>query len=97
MAYFKKPTSFYSQTPVTEFYLDIWTPIGIPATANDVLMTLEHKYHKRPDLLAYDLFGTVNLFWVFAVRNPDILIDPIEDFVAGLQLYIPSASAMQGI
>jgi hypothetical protein len=97
MAYLKKPTSFYAQTSVKEFYLDVWEPIEIAPSSNDSLTKILRKYEKRPDLMSYDLYGTVSLFWVFAVRNPDLINDPIEDFVAGLEIYVPSRSSLQGM
>ena len=48
----------------------------------------------RPDLLAYDLYGEVNLWWVFAQRNMDTLQDPIFDFVPGVQIYIPKKTEL---
>jgi len=44
----------------------------------------------RPDLLAADLYGDANLWWVFAVRNPNIIQDPVFDFTAGTIIYVPS-------
>jgi hypothetical protein len=43
----------------------------------------------RPDLLAYDIYGDSQLWWVFAVRNKDVLKDPIYDFVPGQTIYLP--------
>ena len=43
----------------------------------------------RPDLLSHKLFGSVKYWWVFAVRNPDKIIDPIQDFKAGCVIKIP--------
>jgi hypothetical protein len=39
-------------------------------------------------LLAYDLYGTPNLWWVFMQRNLDVIQDPILDFVPGTQIYL---------
>jgi hypothetical protein len=39
--------------------------------------------------LANDLYGDPNLWWVFAARNPNMIEDPIFDFVAGRAIYIP--------
>lgn len=49
-----------------------------------------HGYDERPDLLAYKLYGSTRLWWVFAQRNPDILKDPIRDFKAGKQIILPA-------
>jgi len=70
-------------------YLDFITFVDIPNDDTDVIITVESKFHQRPDLLSYDLYGTVDLWWVFIIRNPDQMIDPIYDLVADLDLYAP--------
>lgn len=97
MATNSSSNSPYSKTPVTNFYLDIWVPILVPSSADDQLYIIETKYNKRPDLLASDMYGTVALYWVFAMRNQDILVDPIENFTAGTSIYLPSKSTIQGL
>lgn len=47
----------------------------------------------RLDLLAYDAYGDVKLWWVLAAANE--YIDPIGDMVPGNVMYIPSYSAVQ--
>jgi hypothetical protein len=79
----------YKETPFNGYYLDIWTPRVVPAFDNDVLVELPSQYEYRPDLLANDAYGDPRLWWVFAVRNPAIIKDPIYDLVSGLSLYIP--------
>jgi hypothetical protein len=39
--------------------------------------------------LAFDLYDNANLWWVFATRNRNVIVDPIWDFVAGIKIYIP--------
>ncbi len=82
--------SEYSLTPVTNFYLDIWVPRNIPTSSSDTLVIIPAQYDQRPDLMSQYAYGTPALWWVFAIRNPDVLIDPINDFIAGLQIYIPA-------
>ncbi len=36
------------------------------------------------------MYGTAKYWWVFAHRNPDIIIDPIRGFSAGTIIKIPS-------
>jgi hypothetical protein len=86
--------SFYSNTPMIDFYLDIWNDDVNISTAGDTVQEIPTRYHKRPDLWAYDLYQSPNYWWVFAVKNKDKLIDPVEDFEAGLHIIVPS---MQGI
>ena len=90
MAQELKNTSQYYSTPVKDWYLDIMVPVDVPSSDFDATITIPPAYDKRPDLLSQAQYGTPRLWWVFAVRNPDILIDPIEDFVSGLTIYIPT-------
>lgn len=70
-------------------YLDFWSPPVIVPSTDDQLLILPTKYKHRPDLLSYDTYQTVGYWWVFMVRNPDIIKDPIWDFVPGIQIYVP--------
>jgi hypothetical protein len=44
----------------------------------------------RIDLVSFQSYGTVDLWWLIALRND--IINPIDDLVLGDQLYIPSLS-----
>jgi hypothetical protein len=87
----------YALTSQTSWYLDFYTPRIIEAFDDDTLFKVATPYHYRPDKLSYDLYGTTNLWWVFAARNMDLIQDPIWDFVAGLVIYIPSKSYIDRI
>lgn len=89
MASNSKDTSQYYSTPIKNWYLDLWVPIPVPSNTYDSLIIIPPSFNQRPDLLSQQEYGTPKLWWVFAVRNPDILIDPINDFLSGLQIYIP--------
>ena len=82
-------TSPYFTTPEFPEYLDILSPRTITAELDDQSYTIERTYAYRPDLLAYDLYGTPRLWWVFAQRNPDELEDPIYDFKPGVTIQLP--------
>jgi hypothetical protein len=58
------------------------------------LITLPSKYNLRPDSLSYDLYGTSQLYWVFMLRNPDVIQDPIWDFISGINIYVPAQSSL---
>jgi hypothetical protein len=79
----------YSKTAIVNGYLDTITWRPISAASNDTFLEVTAKYQNRPDLLANDVYGDSRLWWVFAVRNPDIIQDPIYDLTAGLFIYIP--------
>jgi hypothetical protein len=44
--------------------------------------------------LAFDLYGDANLWWVFAARNPNVIRDPIFDFLPGVRIYIPKKTTI---
>ena len=64
-------------------YLDLMRIRTIPASPDDVLYEIEPQYNYRPDLLAYDMYGSPKLWWVFAQRNMDTTKDPIYDLKVG--------------
>jgi len=97
MAEIHKLTSRYKVTPIKDFYLDLWQVVDIDATIDDNLIELSAKYHERPDLLAYDLYGSPRLWWVFARRNMNELVDPIGDFKSGILIFTPAQSTIDRI
>ncbi len=87
----------WANTEVKEDYLDLLTIRPVSAEPDDVYWTITSSYEYRPDILAYDLYGESGLWWVFMQRNLDVLQDPIYDFVAGVQIYIPKSSSLKTI
>ena len=69
----------------------------IKSSENDRYYTIENKYDRRPDLLAYDLYGDTRLWWVFVRRNMNKIQDPINDFRAGITIRLPDKTALAGI
>ena len=90
-------TSPWYTTNVTQNYLDILTIRPVSAEVDDFLYTIEPQYTYRPDLLAYYLYGTSNLWWVFIQRNLDVLQDPIFDFIPGKKIYLPKNSSLTSV
>ncbi len=82
-------TSPYFETGEIGNYLDILNPRTITAEDDDQIYTIERTYAYRPDLLAFDLYGSPRLWWVFAQRNPDKIEDPIYDFKPGVTVQLP--------
>lgn len=91
-----KDFSPYRNTPITDSgFLDIFKPVSVPVGKDDVLYTITTSYTHRPDLLAYDLYGIKDLWWVFAQRNPDIIKDPVYDFTPGTQIFLPQGKNLK--
>jgi len=93
MAY--NASSPYSATPSNGFYLDIMSFRSFPSLDSDMEYEILKQHEHRPDLLAYDLYGDVNLWWVFAVRNKDIIKDPVYDLYAGQKIKIPQTETLR--
>ena len=82
-------TSPYFNTPQSSEALGYFVPRNITSEDDDRSYTIEKTYAYRPDLLAFDLYGSPRLWWVFAQRNPDQLEDPIYDFRPGVTIQLP--------
>lgn len=79
----------YSKTIMNGDYLDLLSPRSVANDRTDETYIIESKYDMRPDLLSYDLYGSSKYWWLFAMRNKSIIIDPIQDFRAGVTIRIP--------
>ena len=84
-----KNNSVYKNTKLRKYYLDIFEPPIITNLENYNTITLESRYNYRPDLLAYDLYGQSELWWIFTFYNRDTIKNPIYDFKSGTQIKIP--------
>lgn len=85
----------YINTSINRGYLEILNFIDIPPETDDVQFNITSLYMHRPDLLAYDIYGDSQLWWVFAVRNKDVLRDPVYDFVPGQIIYLPKLETIK--
>tara|TARA_B100000925_G_scaffold232175_1_gene180685 strand:- start:423 stop:728 length:306 start_codon:yes stop_codon:yes gene_type:complete len=93
-----KANSNYSQTDVTKTKLDTYIPPFNAADAvPDQSMIITAKYHRRPDLLANDLYNSPRLWWVFYYYNVDALRDPINDFTSGKEISYPNKATLEGL
>lgn len=90
-------TSPYFTTQYSQFFLDVMTDRPIPRESDDQLFQLNQTYQYRPDLLAYDLYDTPSLWWVFYQRNPNTLTAPPWDFVAGTEIYLPKITTLRQV
>ena len=84
----------YAKTDQFGSYLDIANIPSILPDKDDVILTINKTYQYRPDLLAYDLYGDANLWWVFTIRNPNVIKDPIYDMIPGTVIYIPKQNKL---
>ena len=90
-------TSPYVDTLQSSWYMGQYRHRSIPRGTQDREIVLDPKYEFRPDKLSRDLYGTEALWWVFMVRNMNVIRDPIWDFRAGTTLWVPSLSHLKSI
>jgi hypothetical protein len=90
-------SSPWYNTPITKEQLGLLSIRPVSAEPDDFLYTIESQYTYRPDLLAFDYYNDHRLWWVFIQRNLDILQDPIFDFVAGTQIYLPKPNSLRNV
>jgi hypothetical protein len=90
-------TSAYATTPLNDYYLDVMTNRPIPRESDDIVFTINATYSNRPDLLAYDLYEHADLWWVFAQRNPNVLVNPLNDFKTGTVIFLPKISTLRSV
>jgi hypothetical protein len=88
-------TSPYTGTQTWGKFLDVWPGKTINRHVTDAVYQIDQIYHLRPDLLANDVYQDSTLWWVFAVRNPDVLIDPLLNFTTGTIIYVPTKPIIQ--
>jgi hypothetical protein len=87
----------YYKTEVVNGYLDTINFRDIPAETDDILFEITSTYNNRPDLLAYDLYKESRLWWVFSVRNKNIIKDPVFDMKAGTKIYLPKLTTIKTV
>jgi hypothetical protein len=88
-------TSPYFETSYSQFFLDNMVNRPIPKEDDDTMFTINLTYQYRPDLLAFDLYGTGALWWVFYQRNPNTLIAPPLDFAEGTSIFLPKVATLK--
>jgi hypothetical protein len=93
MATYSK-NSPYFDTSKTNTFLDIMQKRQFTFFKDDAVYVIEQQFQYRPDLLANYLYQDAGLWWVFAVRNPNVLLDPIGDFVSGVSIRIPKQTTL---
>ena len=93
MATYNKNSPYYD-TKIHGDFLDVLQTRSFRNMASDVMYRIDRIYQYRPDLLAHDLYGDAGLWWVFAMRNPNVIKDPVFDFRPGVAIYIPKKETL---
>ena len=65
-----------------------WERVIFPQDDSDVTYTIDNRSAKRPDLIAYDVYGDPKLMWIVLQYNN--IIDINTELLAGRDITIPS-------
>jgi hypothetical protein len=90
-------TSPYALTSYSQFFLDVMVNRPIPKLNDDQLFKINTTYQYRPDLLAFDLYDSATLWWVFYQRNPNTLAAPPLDFKIDTIIYLPKITTLRNV
>ena len=77
------------------WYLDYNLPQSLSPAVYDTEYTIPAHFNEQPWRLAKELYGNERLYYIFALLNPDILVDPIYDFTTGTVILVPSLQRVQ--
>lgn len=97
MTNFRKDSFIKNQQILDGVFLDINKLPDIKVTLSDEEYVIDPAYDERPDLLAKALYNNSRLWWVFALRNPDVIKDPLRDFKSGTVIFLPSAGSISAL
>ena len=95
MADFHRRDSFLKRAGTFDTFLDINQLPKVPKVTTDREYEIPAAFDGRPDLLAYHLYSNTRLWWVFALRNPDELKDPLGDFQQGVIIKLPTKATVE--
>lgn len=86
----------YGRTSVGSRFMGYYQHRFIGADNRDRFITInDERYVHRPDLLSYDIYGTVDWWWVIPLRNS--FEDLVFDLEIGMRLAIPDQSYIQSV
>lgn len=69
-----------------------WSRKDLAKSPDDIFVTINARYHKRPWMVAYDYYQDHNLEWLVLQYNS--ILDINEEFVSGKVIRIPSAQRL---
>lgn len=88
-------TSPYALTTQSNWAIGRYQHRRIPPASTDGYEPIPAEFNMRPDLMAAKLYGNAELYWVFMVRNLNVIRDPFWDFLAGVSIYIPTKETLK--
>lgn len=81
--------SLYKNTNIDGNSRGYYNPPSIKKDTSDYYIIVTSEYRYKPGKLAYDLYGSERLGWIFSYFNRDKIEDPIFDLREGLIIRVP--------
>ena len=70
-----------------------WERFVIPRSSDDLTFLMTKQFDRRPDLVAFQVYGEVSLMWLVLQYNS--IVDINTEFVAGKTIILPTFSRIQ--
>lgn len=83
--------SRYSKGGTTDEFktrLGWWERKLYTSSSDDIMLVLTSRYHQRPDILSYDVYGKATYMWLVLQYNS--ILDVTTEFVAGKEIHLPT-------
>lgn len=68
--------------------LGFWTKITLDHRDDDIIVILNEKMAKHPNILTQQLYGRDNLIWLVWQYNN--ILDPITELIPGMKIVMPN-------
>lgn len=88
--------SRYNKGGTTENYsnrIGWWDRKIFSPARDDITLLITTKYNKRPDLVAYDVYGNPQYMWVVLQYNN--ILDINTEFIIGKTIKLPSINRLK--
>lgn len=77
------------------WYLGYNLPAYMTSADSDSDYVIPTQYNEQPWMLAKELYGSEELYYIFALLNPDVLVDPVYDFSTGTVIKVPDINRVK--
>jgi len=70
-----------------------WERFPLPRSSDDITFPITRQFDRRPDLVAFQVYGQVSLMWLVLQYNS--IVDINTEFIAGKSIILPTFERTQ--
>ena len=85
--------SFYKRTEINDRFLEFYNHTKMEPQGDDGYVEITHRWTNRPDLMALDLYGDSDFWYVIPMRNG--FEDPYYDMTFNRTVVVPPKSYVE--